>query len=112
MCDLKRINTTAVYLRGYVLAQVEIDFMLDTYVVVEVEVEGTYTTDWQQDGGYWHDEGFYEYDNKDIKIIDNKNYYCIQLDNPCLLEGEHEITKLKKILLKSLNRVERGNNDR
>lgn len=31
------------------------------------ECDGTYQSDWQCDGGYYHDEGEADYDEKDIK---------------------------------------------
>lgn len=89
------------YLAGTVLALVLTNKPLDGYKFAQVYItlRAKYRPDWQEDGGFIHDEGQYEY-NFDLKnVVDfDENYFNIIKENELIEYGDETDCKIKKIV--------------
>ena len=63
-------------LEGYALCLVQINGV-EKIVSTYIEVPATYTSDWQTDGGFSHDEGWFDYDLNEATIMFPDEYEII-----------------------------------
>lgn len=82
-------------LEGYALCLVEIN-RVEKVVSTYIEVPAIYTSDLQCDGGFYHDEGWFNCDLEDATLMYPDEYDLI---GPCgrKREGRHTINKLIKV---------------
>lgn len=83
-------------LEGYALCLVKINH-IEEVVSTYIEVPAVYTSDWQVDGGFSHDEGQFDYDlNNDARIMYPDEY---ELIGPCgrKRDGKYKIDKLIRV---------------
>lgn len=82
-------------LEGYALCLVEINY-IEEVVSTYIEVPATYIEDVQCDGGFYHDEGWFDYDLNEANIMYPDEY---ELIGPCgrKREGRYKISKLIKV---------------
>ena len=83
-------------LEGHALCLVEINHV-EKVVSTYIEVPATYTEDLQCDGGFYHDEGWFDYDlDAEANVMYPDEY---ELIGPCgrKREGRHTISKLIKV---------------
>ena len=82
-------------LEGYALCLVEINYN-EIVVSTYIEVPAIYTEDIQCDGGFYHDEGWFDYDLTQSKIMYPDEY---ELIGPCgrKREGKYKISKLIRV---------------
>ena len=90
-------------LRGNALCKVKINGYT-RFVITMIEVDATYYSDWQEDGGMLHDEGNYDYDLDKAEIVAPDEYLLVDLSGR-LVEGDSKIDKLLKVLQESLEEI-------
>lgn len=81
---------------GYILAKAKFKFGFPHTVSTYATVDAIAYDDWQYDGGYYHNEGWLEYDDKDIKPLAPDEYKIIYPDGTTK-EGESEIIEIVEI---------------
>jgi hypothetical protein len=85
-------------LKGYALAVAKTTKGWGHKVIsVEIQCPATYTPDWQEDGGFMHDEGQYEYEINEAEPIDN-TIYKVALLGGDFVQGEGKIEKIIQFL--------------
>lgn len=96
------MGTHETIVSGKALCIVEIGRGLKPKVVItHITIPCTYTSDWQIDGGFWHDEGGYDIDYDDARITQPDEFEIVTVDGK-IVEGNGEITKLIKIIESNL----------
>lgn len=81
-------------LKGYAILTAK-EFIMTNYevpVIVRtlVRVPATYTSDWQYDGGFWHDEGGYDYDLDKYELVYPREYEYLDTTGEWK-EGKHRL---------------------
>lgn len=66
-------------------------------VITHVTIPCTYTSDWQIDGGFYHDEGLYDIDYDNARITYPDEFEIVTIDGE-VVEGNGRIAKLIKII--------------
>jgi hypothetical protein len=88
---------------GYALCVAETTESGDKKVVsVWVECPAIYTPDWQEDGGFMHDEGWFDFDVSDATPVDD-DIYRVALLGGDFVDGKGKIKKIVQILDYNLN---------
>lgn len=67
-------------LEGFILCKAKFKFGFPHTVSAYATVDGVAYDDWQEDGGYYHNEGWIDYDEKDIKPLAPDEYKIIYPD--------------------------------
>lgn len=78
------------------------DAFSDEIIITHITIPAKYTPDWQSDGGFSHDEGWFDYDSDDAYVTYPDEYQIVQ-PNGVLVEGKGEVKKLKQIFSSDLN---------
>lgn len=88
-----------------VLAYAKVNNLLGRRIVIaEVKIPAVYYPDWQEDGGFMHDEGTFEYDKSDavLKYPDEFSYFklgynLVEADSNLKIEKLYNIIDLELI---------------
>ena len=56
-------------LEGICPCKVKLSDGTEKIVNTLIKVPAIYIPDWQQDGGFWHDEGWADYDIRDAEVV-------------------------------------------
>ena len=92
-------------LEGWILCKARFKFGFPKIVSTYATVNGIAYDDWQEDGGHYHNEGWIDYDEKDIKPL-AVDEYKVFYPNGEVKEGESEIVKILEVLENWLEEVE------
>ena len=95
---------TTVLLRGPILAKVTIGKYTTAIVKTYVETTGEYQSDWQCDGGYYHNEGTTDIDWGSLELVADDEYTVITVYGDH--EGRNRITKILEVFDNDLEVVE------
>ena len=90
------MDTREIQLEGKALCLVRIGYK-EVIVITTIKVDGTYTPDWQCDGGFYHDEGWFDIDLSEAEIVYPDEYEIVNLDHT-FTEGTREISELIKVI--------------
>lgn len=91
-------------LEGYALCLVQIGHQ-EKIVSTYIEVPAIYTSDWQVDGGFSHDEGWFDYDLNDATLLYPDEYDIIHAYGN-KKEGTKVIDKLIRVFEADLQEKE------
>ena len=81
---------------GSCLLQVKLGlFNSDEVVITECECNAKYLYEWQEDGGFWHEVGYYDYDFDSIKPISTNSFYLVKPNGQVLKNTNPKINILK-----------------
>ena len=92
-------------LEGWILCKARFKFGFPRIISTYATVNGIAYDDWQEDGGFYHNEGWIDYDEKDIKPLAPDEYKVINAKGN-VNEGESEIIEILEILENWLEEVE------
>ena len=97
---------TTVKLRGPILAEVKINKYHTAVVKVCVEVMGEYQSDWQCDGGFYHNEGTTDIDWDTVKPVADDEYTEVTVYKDRENTSDKKITEIARIFDDDLEIVE------
>lgn len=86
-----------VKLRGPILAEVKINKYHTAVVKVCVEVMGEYQSDWQCDGGFYHDEGTTDIDWGTVKPVADDEYTEVTVYKDRENTSDKKITEIVQV---------------
>lgn len=92
----REATTTAVILRGPILAKAIVGKYTTAIIKTYVEADGEHLSDWQCDGGFYHDEGMTEIDWDSMRLVADDEYTLVTVYGE--KEGRSNITKILEVL--------------